>query len=197
LAFSWLVFACLASPARSAEPCKTTSVSIDTSLANNSGGTLINSVGQTFFTTDTLMTSLTVWGVPGGITYNPVSAVLVATDPAGVPTSTRLWVGPAMTLPGSAGPKAFTWTMDPPLLLPHAGTYAWFVCSTIVDLLTVDGVDVYTDGTAWDTCRGDCGPSLGCEFRVDADFAFTVTFCGDRPTPARRHTWGELKTIYR
>jgi hypothetical protein len=180
------------SSARAADLCRVTSISVDTSLANNSGGTLHDSVGQTFLTPDTLMTSLTVWPTPGGINYYPVSAVLVGTDSTGVPTSPRLWEGPALTPSGST---AFTWTMDPPLALPHAGRYAWFVCSGDVQLMVVSGPDAYPDGQAWSTCRGQCGP--GCSHPQNADFVFTVTFCSDRATATRRHTWGQLKTIYR
>jgi len=189
-----LIVACVAtgiSSARAADPCKATSISVDTSLANTSGGTLHDSVGQTFLTPDTLMTSLTVWGVPGS-NYYPVSAVLVGTDSTGVPTPPRLWEGPALTPSGST---AFTWTMDPPLALPHAGRYAWFVCSGEVNLRVVAGPDAYPDGQIWSTCGGECGP--GCARPANADFVFTVTFCSDRATATRRHTWGELKTIYR
>jgi hypothetical protein len=185
------------SGASAAPSCAASTIGVDTSLANNSGGTLLDSVGQTFLATDTLITSLTLWAVAGGQTYSSVTAMIVATDANGVPTTQRLWVSPPLTVPGNQA-KAFTWTIDPPLALPRAGLYAWFICSTIMDLMVVTGSDPYPGGEMWwAACRGACGPGCNTHVVEGGDFVFNVTFCADHSTPARPPTWGRLKSIYR
>jgi hypothetical protein len=189
-----LLSSAIASVRTASAECELVTTGVDSSLANNSGGTLINSVGQTFLAEDTVVTSLTVWRIGG---YYAVTPLITRTDESGTPVGPPLWQGPSTNLPDPpAVPTPLTWMFDPPLVLPGRGTYAWFVCSVDFDMLGVSGGDAYANGQIWDSSRGECGPGSVRPI-PDADFVFMVTFCRDSPTPARRATWGDLKLRYR
>jgi hypothetical protein len=170
-------------------------VGIDTTLGDGIGPVVIfGSIGQTFKTQDTLVTSLTVWRLPWGL-YHLLRPRIVDTDSTGKPIATTVWEGPALSLGDDpSGRTPYTWTFDPPLVLPHRGSFAWYVCSGDINMLAAL-TDPYPDGNAWRECRGVCGP--GCRNAQSYDLVFNITFCSDRATAARRQTWGQLKTIYR
>lgn len=185
-------------------------VGIDTSLANSSAGDILGeSVGQTFFASDTLIRSLTVWRVVQQETlYTGIDPYIVETDSAGIPLSTSvIQHGPVMHVFYGDGvhPVEFKWEFDPPVALPRRGLYAFFLqvpmdeCPSYFDVLGRDGVtDAYTDGHVWLSRR-----TVACTLRFNpdpfpnADLVFTIEFCHDVSTPVRSSTWGQLKVLYR
>jgi len=188
--------ALVASSASAQGVCTLSSFGVDPVLARDVVSLRDESIGLCFSTTDTLLSSFTIWTDPAATTPHSIRALLVTTDARGWPTSNRLWSGvPASEpVPDGVNPTPITWSFDPPLALPAAGMYGVFICSSDADLLYV------TDSAAphystWLACPRECGP--GCTIPKTGSFAFSVTFCADHVSPTRRHTWGELKTISR
>jgi len=200
----------------SADPTSSiVSVGVDTAFANNSGGTFAGEApGQTFYAPDTLLYSLTVWrvaaeGAPGNPYGVGIDPYITLTDIHGGPvTSEIISHGPVQIIPNGDGihPIKFEWIYDPPLVLPHRGTYAFFMqapqdhCPAYWDLLTRDLPlpDNYPEGNAWLTARTfSCDLTPSVRAFPDADLVFTVEFCHDLATAVRGKTWGQLKAIYR
>jgi hypothetical protein len=113
--------------------------------------------------------------------------------------------GSTLLLPGDGVHSIrYQWVFDPPLTLPRAGEYAFFLaenpCIGTLDVLSTEGRDLYTDGVIWltgrsATCRLGTPGSYALPF-PDADLIFQIEFC-DTTTPTRHTTWGQLKRIYR
>jgi hypothetical protein len=113
--------------------------------------------------------------------------------------------GPTLRIPYGDGihPIPFQWVFDPPVILPRAARYAYFLrmepCVLgYFDVLSTGGRDLYSEGHVWWTTR-----SFGCvllprpsENRL-ADMIFRMEFCSTATVPVRRNTWGELKLRYR
>jgi len=199
--------------------CSPVSIGIDTSKANTSGALLLGeAVGETFVAADTLVTRFTVWRVASEDSSWQIGIhpYFVETDttpswcnwpacpPDGYPATGRVvWDGPTQVVKYGDGvhPIEFTWTFDPPLVLPHRGKFAWFVlqdpCAAYFDILAVDRADAYPDGIAWYTSRSHCDRLIEAYPIPNADHVFTIEFCRDASTPVRRTSWGKLKTIYR
>ena len=115
-----------------------------------------------------------------------------------------IYEGPAITTtPGEPGRAAeVKWTLDPPVVLPKAGLYAFFIqnlCDGFFNLLA-DDRNSYSEGILWVTTRSDVSD---CHLRVspyaypNGDLMFTIVFCNDTTTPTRTTSWGRLKAIYR
>jgi hypothetical protein len=204
--------AAVASPpvSRSFGACVQDSVGIDPALANNSSGTILGeAVGQTFYAADTLLTSLTVWRVASECQNFLIGIHLYVTraDSTGTPLPLQIVLdGPSLVVPNGdcVHPIPFQWTFDPPLILPGAGTYAFFLqvpmsqCPSYFDVLGHDGQDAYPPGHLWSTLRTDfCDLPQGLVSWPASDLNFIAVFCDTHSTPTLRHTWGELKTRYR
>jgi hypothetical protein len=136
-----------------------------------------------------------------------VTAADAANSPRPVPLTHEILLdGPTVGVfdsdpPGQLIPMVFV--VDPPLVLPHKGIYAWFLqpenCAPgAAWYVCADTSDSYPSGDAWTTIRtfGECHlPTLeGMEDHQD--YIFEVQYC-DAAVPTRRRTWGELKLIYR
>jgi len=92
---------------------------------------------------------------------------------------------------------------DPPVVLPHPGYYAmFFQGEDCYDgepwRLLFNTTNSYPFGIHWVTGRSQ----NVCVLRPPAgggdndDLIFEIHFC-DRTTPAKRQSWGTLKTLYR
>ena len=78
-----------------------------------------------------------------------------------------IYEGPAITTtPGEPGRAAeVKWTLDPPVVLPKAGLYAFFIqnlCDGFFNLLA-DDRNSYSEGILWVTTRSDVSD---CHLRV-------------------------------
>ena len=203
--------AAVASPrvSRSSATCTQDSIGIDPSLANSSGGTILGeAIGQTFYAADTLLTSLTVWRVASQCQNFLIGMHLyiARADSNGTPLLSQIVLdGPSLVVPNGdcVHPIPIQWGFDPPLVLPAAGTYAFFLqvqmsqCPSYFDLIGREGSDAYPPGHVWRTNRTDfCELVGGLVSYPDADFSFIAVFCDTHSTPTLRHTWGELKMRY-
>src|SRR5437773_10094137 len=82
-----------------ADPCVITSVGVDTSDANNSGGSLLGEApGQRFYARDTLLHSVTGWRIP-----QQSPGFLIGIDPY-ITAADSSWV-PIVTQVVGLGPK--------------------------------------------------------------------------------------------
>jgi hypothetical protein len=200
------------SPARAAPkgtPCIVRSAGVDTSRGRGAESAYLGHVpGQTFFAADTVITSLTVWraGAFAGFT-DPMKLRLVAVDASGTPIPNQTELdGPEIIVTSAdfQHPTEVRFDLDPPMLLPERGEYAFFVgpsCEGSFDLL-VDPDNGYAGGSEWWT--GTRLPTIpSCYLRAQpqgnpgTDLIFGIEFCGDTMTATRRASWGQVKTIYR
>ena len=194
-----------------AQPCVQDTIGIDPSIADNAGGDALGeSVGQTFYAADTLMTFLRVWRVENQ--QNNIIGMhlyITMTLPSGEPDMNGVLVdGPTLVNQFGDGvhPIEFEWQWDPPLALPHRGEYTFFLgqdpCIGYWDILTKTGTIFYPDGEfVWTPRSSDCrlSPLMQGRIRHNAqdDCVFQIGFCHDAATTQRRRTWGELKMLYR
>jgi hypothetical protein len=163
-------------------------------------------VGQTFLATDTLLESITVWRP-----YSPAFVHIFVVGTYNQIPQPWLLVGqgPDEGVPLYETPPPYesaTWTFDPPLALPYAGLYAFFLqgyhCKLVPPFaVVVDSTAGYSDGQFWMT--ESLGPFDDCfmppvtTFPHNLDMCFIATFCPTGPTRSRRTSWGELKLLYR
>lgn len=190
-------------------PCGLVAIELDPSQAGGFGGSYLGRcVGQSFFAPETLVTSLTVWraAIQAGSVIG-MHLFLTEADSSGSPFLDRIVLdGPTVFNLGGDGvtPTPFTWTFDPPVVLPRVGYYAFFLCQdpchVYFDVITTpEGVGLYPDGIILQTGRSfgcDLSSGYADEFPL-ADIIFRMEFCSDLPTPARPQSWGRLKQIYR
>jgi len=152
-----------------------------------------------------------VWRPPNSLTYT-ANRLFVTTvdavnyDPPRPVTQGIIQNGPAVLVPNSDPPGLpirMDYVLDPPLVLPHPGTYAFFIqregCDGGETLLMAKEPGTYPDGTYWSTGRT---AFLPCFLRSvtgweDLDLCFEVEFCRDASTAVRGESWGRLKVIYR
>jgi hypothetical protein len=196
--------------ARSDQACIPIHVALDTTfadtvlVANDSRG-----YGQVISVADTLVSSITFWRPAQPDTF-PEPAVLYVTsvDSTGRPNVLDvLYASPIVGGPYGDGIHAIplTFTFDPPLALPKAGSYYFDVneenppdpCIGVVRLLG-DTRNDYVYGGAWKTGISDCngqGPGGPFPNNPRLDMVFEITLC-DTNTPTRLRTWGELKARY-
>src|SRR6185436_2450465 len=94
---------------------------------------------------------------------------------------------------------------DPPLALPHRGTYAMFLQAASCFqgepwLVMGDTLASYVGGTTWFTGRSvdwPC-PLIGLAGgHGNGDFCFQIDLCADVVTEVKRRSWGRLKLLYR
>ena len=192
-----------------APPCALDTVGLEISLANSSGGAFLGEApGQTFMARDTLLRSLTVWRVAVQDTnLFGMRLYITETDSAGMPLTDRVVLdGPTIYNPYGDGvhPIPFEWVFDPPVALPRAGRYAFFLRMTpcvlgYFDVLGRESTeDLYPEGHYWRTAR-----SFGCVLLPRpsanplADMIFRMEFCSAAVVPVLHRTWGGIKVIYR
>jgi hypothetical protein len=182
--------------------CVPVVIGLDPSQANGSSGAVLgHGVGQTFAARDTLIHSLTVWRVEPTSTIG-VHLYIVGTDSTGRPDATKiLQDGPTLNIYGDGTyPVEFKWTFDPPVVLPSRGEYAFFLfqdpCAIYFDILATTP-SLYPEGQVWGTGRSDCVINGDLHTNPAGDDIFQIEFCRDAATPARKASWGILKTIYR
>jgi hypothetical protein len=190
------------------EECTLIAFGIHPDSANTSSGAIHSGIGQTFLATDTLITSLTVWRVASqtpdwGIGMHPY---IMGTDSTGMPDINQMiHEGPTLIVLDGDGihPIEFTWTFDPPIVLPKPGKYAFYLfqdpCAAYFDLPSNRSPnDHYPDGELWYTHRSwGCTPIPWMSSIEDADLMFQVEFCSLVSTPVRKPSWGQVKLLYR
>ena len=187
--------------------CPTVGIGLDTTRADASSASTIlgEAVGQTFLAPASGIQSITVWRVPAqdSLAFG-LHLWICNVDSTGMPLPQSLLLdGPTLNLPYGDGthPLEFRFSFDPPFVLPAPGKYCFLVrvdpCWGWSDLLA-DIDNGYPDGCLWRTGRS----IEACLLRPyprsvsNVDLIFDIEFC-DAATPARQHTWGELKVRYR
>jgi len=198
-------------PPAQAHSCASKSVGIDTSLAypdtlDSMGLRCGEAGGETFFASDTMLQSITVWRHHAQTPYDgSLKLWVTGVDSAGKPNIDDIVLdGPVMQFPFGDGihPIPMQWRFDPPIALPGKGEYYFAVqdyCGGHWSLL-VNLDNAFPDGSAWRngiTCLSDCHFRHFPDQFATTDLIFSVEFCRDTSTPARRESWGKLKMLYR
>jgi len=160
-------------------------------------------LAQTFVATDTLVRAVSVWVSASRPSLDiPMRLLILRTDADGRPMpEAAIADGGEIDTGESAGALAarFTFTFDPPAMLPAPGRYALAVvparCNVIPML--VDGDDDYPDGDLWELAARQCNSPLSSVsgHLSGSDLTFRIEFCEGGTATAGR-TWGELKTLY-
>ena len=161
-------------------------------------------LAQGFIAPDTLVHSVSVW-LPANrrLLTIPLHLFIIRADADGRPLpDLPIADGGALETGEEDATQTarFTFTFDPPAILPEPGRYALVLMPdrcNVIPLLT-DGGDDYPDGELWELSQRQCG---GRRFSVSgrlsaSDLTFRVEFC-DGGTATTGRTWGELKTRYR
>ena len=189
-------------PAR-ASSCSTESSGIDTSKATSHDGIYFGeAIGQTFFASDSLISSITVWRWAGEDTnYAGWHLYIADTDSLGRPNTNAIILdGPSIYNFFGDGIHhiPFRFVFDPPFALPHRGTFEFAVqavpCSgTFIFLL--DHNNDYADGQVWLHGRSGCTLRANPDGFAAVDLVFSVEFCIPL-TPVSPTSWGRLKATY-
>ena len=200
-----------AAPSRvGAAICPEDTVANDSIVGNYAHGPSFGrAIGQVFYTTDTLLTSITVWvaGTDGSLIG--MHLFLFSTDANGQPNTDDLLLdGPTLTFPfppdtNHSTPVVFAF--EPPVVLPRAGQYAMAFQAPRCYLgapfyLRSDTANHYPYGWFWESERSDFYPDCPIyspQRTYYVDLCFRATFCKDAVTATRRETWGRLKLHYR
>jgi hypothetical protein len=197
--------------AKAAPECLSTSIGVDTSLAN--AELLVwqrEFWNQLFVASDTLIQSITVWR-PARDTLQFVSAKLyiMAVD-SSFDMERPDWHhvlldGP--TIPNSPGgdgthPIPLTWSFDPPFALPSRGQFSFELrpsdCFSPFPVLAASD-NPYLGGDAWEmesTGSCDVGCCAGQRYGPLVDMVFRIEFC-EPVVAAQVQTWGRVKASYR
>jgi hypothetical protein len=194
-----------AAPAhRLATQCALDSVGVPLSKATRSGDVILGEAwGETFYTDNTLLESVTVWRlIPND--YTPMTFWLTSADSLN-PAIARLHEGPTIVVynPDSTTiqPTPIQYTFDPPLPLPGAGLYTiWVQCACAGDLYLM--IDTNNDNPAGQLWQSDRSNFSGCVLAgangfPTADLCFSAVFCRNGTVPTICSTWGQLKAKYR
>jgi hypothetical protein len=207
-----VAFAALVGAARVAAAqtnCVPFHVRLDPSIANTSRpADLGSSVCHTFLAEDTLIARITVWLPPNFPSSIGAHLYVTATDANGRPDVSQILLdGPTIHVGDSDPPGQFIempFVLNPPLVLPFPGTYAFFLrtefCSPASWYIVANNTNPYPYGLYWLTGRVDSSP---CRLRPvvggenNTDLLFDIEFCGTRITSVHQGTWGTLKTIDR
>jgi len=186
--------------------CERDSVVIDTVGATIiAAGFFGKGPGQTFVATDTLIGAITVWRMTEQ-SYNPYPMKLwiLEVDSTGYPLSDRvIYEGPQIQVLYGDGihPVEIRFDLDPPVALPGAGQYAFIVQNLCAGNFILLGVpDSYAQGQLWLSSRTNfsgCILSETMQSFSESDLSCKIEFCKGGPTPSRRRSWGQVKTIYR
>lgn len=194
------------------QACNAVTIGIDPSEGLNSAEVfdpLGDLTGQTFYASDTLLRSLSVWRVASQDTNIwGLRLFIVKADSAGRPMQDSVvFVGPELFVDGDGDfdtPTEFKWVFDPPVALPHRGRFTFLVRVApcvfwgYVDMLATDHLDLYPGGCLWLLTRGaTCLVGGSRRSNCRADMIFRIEFCRDSTTPVQRDTWGKLKSKFR
>ncbi|HEV8479428.1 MAG TPA: hypothetical protein VGR66_01440 [Candidatus Eisenbacteria bacterium] len=168
-----------------------------------------NQPSQVFDAPDTVLMAVTVWRVPQSVgVFQGKLYVMEVDSIVGLvrPDESKLLLdGPTLQLLAGDGihPTEETWIVDPPLVLPRRGQFAFEIvplpCAggELTAFLGRSG-NPYPGGSFWNFDTADCGP--GCcpdnPWEGTIDLAFRVDFC-ETPVPTQKMTWGELRAAYR
>ena len=164
--------------------------------------------GQVFAAPESLVRRITVWrAAEPDSNYDPMHLFLTKVDANGRPVLEDLILdGPSRIIPfGGAGqPVQVDFTFDPPFVLPGTGSFFFAVkedeCTYVIAFLG-DTLNPYSEGSAWRTEPWDLAcEGVGCcpfGFQGNVDLAFEVEFCRTDSVPARRRSWGAVKSTYR
>jgi hypothetical protein len=184
----------------------------DTTSWNSARGTFLGeAVGQTFYALDTLITRVTVWRAPNNIDYGGARLFVTAVDtvnfdPPEPNTHSILQNGPTVLVPDSDPPGLpirMDFILDPPLILSHPGSYAFFIqtegCDPGEIIIIGKYPGTYPYGDHWLTARTTTLPCalMPAWGREDFDLCFEIEYCREVTTPTHRETWGRLKVNYR
>ena len=195
-------------PASDGGACPPTVVDVDSTGWDLRAGTFLGrAIGQTFYAPETLLTKVTVWRpyfASTGGAHLFVTEVNRGENPPRPDTRRILLDGPSIPLftgePGEI--YELEYSLDPPLVLPGRGLYAFFIQAQYCDIGEVRILSTtknpYHDGMIWLTNRALSSCFLAPADRGEdtTDIIFRIEYC-DAPTPAKRKSWGEVKTIYR
>lgn len=196
----------------SAADCTHVVAGYDTVGWNTANPTFLGkAVGQTFYAADTVVSRITVWRYPNDVDGLASHLFVTAVDTVNyVPpkpiTRGILRDGPEVFVPNSDPPGLpirMDFVLDPPLVLPNPGTYAFFIqragCDAGETRILARQPGAYPNGTSWDTGRTSFLPCFlaSADQWLDMDPCFEMEFCWNASTPAREQSWGRLKVIYR
>jgi hypothetical protein len=192
--------------------CLSVIAGLDTTSRNSSRSTILGSaVGQTFRAVDTVVRRITVWRGPNDIDGIATKLFITAVDTTRIPAypltvaDSILHSGPTVLVRNSDPPGQLIrmdFILDPPLVLPHSGIYAFFLqreyCDAGESAYIAAEPGIYPDGTFWVTTRAVAACYLpNIKTWEDLDLIFEIEYCRDLTTPTRRATWGQLKILYR
>ena len=192
-----------------AADCEVVSTGLDTTQANlQIVDTYSNQTAQVFEASDTVLTAITVWQRPtsGGYGKGKLYVMEVETTSGVVrPNESRLLLaGSELQVPAGDNihPVEMSWSLDPPLVLPHRGQFAFEIaplpCGAGLIVFLGRSGDPYPGGSYWNFDTGSCGP--GCcpdnPWEGTIDVAFRVDFC-EAPVATRPSTWGGVRAAYR
>lgn len=206
-----LVAVALFSPSLAqASACLVTSTGLDTVQADfQIVDWYSNQSAQIFDAPDTVLQSITVFVWPGSYGFRPGKLYVMEVDTlaGGLewPDASKLLLdGPNLTVPSGDGihPTPMTWNLDPPLLLPHRGQFAFEVapgsCGEGSIVFLGRSGNPYPGGSFWKFDTGGCGP--GCcpdnPWSGTIDLAFRADFC-ESVVAVEAMTWGRLRAAYR
>ena len=205
-----ILMCCLNVALAHADPCQVDTIGINWTLANNTSTPLLGEQpGQTFTAPESLMTFLRVWRFVGDdSTIIGMRLCITDTTQSGAPDlSNILYCGPTIVhfLSDHIHPTEFRWDLDPPLVLPHRGKFAFFIlqdpCIAFWNLLASGLPPLYEGGNMWYTPRSQCilfpGLQPNLKNYPQYDLVFQAGFCRDVTTSIRRTSWGQLKRRYR
>lgn len=162
--------------------------------------------GETFLAVDTLITSIRVWR-PAQVKLDVIPRYIFITgmrDSSDVPNTFDVLLRDTLAV-GTVGdgihPVEYRFEYDPPFALPRAGR---FFLDVLAQELSAYGVSAatgnpYAAGRMWWTGPVFSCPVPGTPHLVDEnlDLVFSITFCPQSGTPAKRTTWGAVKVVYR
>ena len=198
----------VARPAASQSDCVPFHVRLDPSIANTSRpADLGRAIGQTFLAEDTLIAGITVWLPPNFPSSIGAHLYVTATDENGRPDVSQILLdGPTLHVGDSDPPGQFIempFVLNPPLVIPHPGTFAFFLrtefCSPASWYIVANNTNPYPYGLYWLTGRVDTvcrlRPVLGGE--DNTDLLFDIEFCTTHVTSVHPGGWGTLKVRYR
>lgn len=201
----------LASPSLArADGCVTTvSVGLDTTQASFLiADWFSNQAAEVFDAPETVLTAITVWQWPHAAAFRLGKLYVMEVDTlAGIvrPDEKKILLeGPA--LPGTSGDGTqatpLTWFLDPPLILPRRGQFAFEIapgsCGDGSMVFVGRSGDPYPGGSYWSFDSGGCGPGCCPDNPWDGtiDLAFRADFC-EQAVATRPETWGRLRAAYR
>ena len=182
----------------------------DTTFTNGAGGPSDGkALGQVFYATDSVITKITLWRPRWNLSAIGSHLFVVGVDTMRTPfypvTQGVLQDGPTILVYGdSTGRIAMPFVLDPPLILPHRGYYAFIIqpenCfQGFAYAICRDTNNGYPFGSMWVTDRAFsiCALPRAHYNEPGTDLTFEIEYCHDASTTVRKAAWGRVKAIYR